>query len=263
MKKLLITTAKTLFYFIGWALLAGLIPLPDAESPAIWRFWAELIPFLCIVGISLLFWLIEKRKIQIFPICYVAKDCVIGILGGAVWLGLTFLIMLFLGVLKVESSNAVSLLWLWIFSVFINTVMQELLVRGYLYQMIKVNYNVTAATIISSALFTFMHGGAFEAGIIPVLNVLSMSLLMTVILEYTQSLLAPIIMHFFWNTVGAIILGGVSLAEDYPHVLTTVFSGSAFLSGGIYKMEGSIVVLFLNLILIAVFMVLHTKKRKA
>lgn len=263
MKKLLITTAKTLFYFIGWALLAGLIPLPDAESPAIWRFWAELIPFLCIVGISLLFWLIEKRKIQIFLICHVAKDCVIGILGGAVWLGLTFLIMLFLGVLKVESSNAVSLLWLWIFSVFINTVMQELLVRGYLYQMIKVNYNVTAATIISSALFTFMHGGAFEAGIIPVLNVLSMSLLMTVILEYTQSLLAPIIMHFFWNTVGAIILGGVSLAEDYPHVLTTVFSGSAFLSGGIYKMEGSIVVLFLNLILIAVFMVLHTKKRKA
>lgn len=263
MKKLLITTVKTLFYFIGWALLAGLIPLPDAESPAIWRFWAELIPFLCIVGISLLFWLIEKRKIQIFPICHVVKDCVIGILGGAVWLGLTFLIMWFLGVLKVESSNAVSLLWLWIFSVFINTVMQELLVRGYLYQMIKVNYNVAAATIISSALFTFMHGGAFEAGIIPVLNVLSMSLLMTVILEYTQSLLAPIIMHFFWNTVGAIILGGVSLAEDYPHLLTTVFSGSAFLSGGIYKMEGSIVVLFLNLILIAVFMVLHTKKRKA
>ena len=242
MKKLLITTAKTLFYFIGWALLAGLIPLPDAESPAIWRFWAELIPFLCIVGISLLFWLIEKRKIQIFPICHVAKDCVIGILGGAVWLGLTFLIMLFLGVLKVESSNAVSLLWLWIFSVFINTVMQELLVRGYLYQMIKVNYNVTAATIISSALFTFMHGGAFEAGIIPVLNVLSMSLLMTVILEYTQSLLAPIIMHFFWNTVGAIILGGVSLAEDYPHVLTTVFSGSAFLSGGIYKIDRKSVV---------------------
>lgn len=263
MKKLLITTAKTLFYFIGWALLAGLIPLPDAESPAIWRFWAELIPFLCIVGISLLFWLIEKRKIQIFPICHVAKDCVIGILGGAVWLGLTFLIMLFLGVLKVESSNAVSLLWLWIFSVFINTVMQELLVRGYLYQMIKVNYNVTAATIISSALFTFMHGGAFEAGIIPVLNVLSMSLLMTVILEYTQSLLVPIIMHFFWNAVGAIILGGVSLAEDYPHLFTTVFSGSTLLSGGIYKMEGSIVVLALNLILLAVFMVLQTKKRKA
>ena len=49
--------------------------------------------------------------------------------------------------------------------------MQELLVRGYLYQMIKTKHNIIAATIVSTALFTFMHGGAFEAGIIPVLNV--------------------------------------------------------------------------------------------
>ncbi len=262
MKKFIIVVAKSFLYFIGWAMLASFIPLPNTEIPAIWRFWAELVPFLCIVGITFLFWLIERRKTQVFPICHFAKDCVIGILGGAVWLGLTFLIMLFLGVLKVESVNTVSFLWLWIFSVFINTVMQELLVRGYLYQLIKGNYNVVCATIISSALFTFMHGGAFEAGIIPVLNVLSMSLLMTVVLEYTHSLLVPIIMHFFWNAVGAVILGGVSLAEDYPHLFTITFDGSTLLSGGIYKMEGSIVVLILNLILIAVLMFFLRQRAK-
>ena len=79
--------------------------------------------------------------------------------------------------------------------------MQELLVRGYLYQMIKTKHNIIAATIVSTALITFMHGGAVEAGIIPVLMILSM----TVVLEYTQSLFTPIIMHFLWNSVGAIV----------------------------------------------------------
>ena len=46
--------------------------------------------------------------------------------------------------------------------------MQEMLVRGYLYQMIKRNYNVVAATVVSTMLFTFAHGGAFEAGTLPV-----------------------------------------------------------------------------------------------
>ena len=69
-------------------------------------------------------------------------------------------------------------------------------------------------------------------------------------------------MHSFWNAVGAVILGGVSLAEDYPHLFTITFDGSTLLSGGIYKMEGSIVVLILNLILIAVLMFFLRQRAK-
>lgn len=220
MKKILITATKALLYFVGWTLLVSFIPVPDFENPAIWRFAAELIPFLCIIGISILFWLIEKRSVKIFSLFNPIRNCLIGIVSGIAWLGLSFCIMSLSGVLKITQVNLVSMLWLWILSAFINTIMQELLVRGYLYQMIKTKHNIIAATIVSTALFTFMHGGAFEAGIIPVLNVLTMSLLMTVVLEYTQSLLTPIIMHFLWNSVGAIVLGGVSLADDYPNLLT-------------------------------------------
>ena len=90
----------------------------------------------------------------------------------------------------------------------------------------KSKYNIVAAVIVSTGLFTFAHGGAFEAGILPVLNVITMSLFMTAVLEYTDSLIAPIIIHFLWNGVGAIILGGVSLAEDYPHLFNIVISGN-------------------------------------
>ena len=141
------------------------------------------------------------------------------------------------------------MLWLWMFSVFLNTIMQEMLVRGYLYQMIKSNYNIVAAVIVSTALFTSAHGGAFEAGILPVLNVITMSLFVTAVLEYTDSLIAPIIIHFLWNGVGAIVLGGVSLTEDYPQLFNMVISGNPILSGGSCKIEGSIIVLLMNLIL--------------
>lgn len=140
------------------------------------------------------------------------------------------------------------------------TVMQEMLVRGYLYQMIKSNGSIAAAIIVSTGLFTFAHGGAFEAGILPVLNVITMSLFMTAVLEYTGSLIAPIVIHFLWNGVGAIILGGVSLAEDYPHLFDMTIHGNPILSGGSCKIEGSIIVLFMNLAFLIGFVA--AKKRK-
>lgn len=64
MKKLCISTGKTLIFFVGWALLAGLLPIPGSSNGAVWRFWAELIPFFTIVGLTLLFWLFEKRNVE-------------------------------------------------------------------------------------------------------------------------------------------------------------------------------------------------------
>lgn len=47
--------------------------------------------------------------------------------------------------------------------------------------------------------------------------------------------------HFIWNFIGSIILGSVSLVDDYPAVLQITYSGKKFLTGGIYKLEGSII----------------------
>ena len=263
MKKILITVTKALVYFVLWSLLVSFIPVPDFKNPAIWRFAAELIPLLCTIGISILFYFLEKRSVKILSLSNPFRNSLIGIVAGIAWLAIPFCIMSLSGVLKITHVNHVSMLWLWIISAFINTIMQELLVRGYLYQIIKTKHNIIAAMIVSTALFTFMHGGAFEAGVIPVLNVLTMSLLMSVVLEYTHSLLSPIIMHFLWNSIGAIILGGVSLADDYPALLTTSFSGNALLSGGVYKMEGSIIVSFVNIAFICFFSFLLIQQKKA
>ena len=104
------------------------------------------------------------------------------------------------------------------------------------------------AICVSTALFTFMHSGAFEAGLIPVLNVITMSLFMTALYEKTETIAAPILAHAVWNIAGAIILGGVSLADDYPSLFTMTSARNVLISGGDYKIEGSIVVLILNIL---------------
>lgn len=85
---------------------------------------------------------------------------------------------------------------------------------------------------------------------------------MTAVLEYTGSLIAPIIIHFLWNGIGAIILGGISLAEDYPHLFNMIISGNPILSGGSCKIEGSIIVLLMNIVMIIGFIVAKRKERK-
>ncbi|MDL4842625.1 CPBP family intramembrane glutamic endopeptidase [Aquibacillus rhizosphaerae] len=164
--------------------------------------------------------------------------------------------------MNIQGQNNINLIWIWILAALFNAAMQELLVRGYLYQLWKQKYNVVVAIVLTTALFTFMHAGAFEAGIIPVMNVISMSVFITLLLEYTGTIIAPIVAHFVWNTIGAIILGGVSLAPDYPNLFNSTFQGNSLISGGTYKIEGSIVVLIVNLILIVSLFACNKRKNR-
>ena len=189
------------------------------------------------------------------------KVAVLGVIAGIVWLVVPVCVMYMAKIIHFDGTNSIYLFSIWMLAAFLNVIMQELLVRGYLYQMIKQNHNIVAAVIVTTILFTALHGGAFEAGIIPVLNVFTMSLLMTAVLEYSGSIIAPTIMHFLWNGIGALVLGGVSLADDYPNLLITTFTGNEILSGGVCKIEGSIIVLFVNVIMIAFFMFLRNKEQ--
>lgn len=181
MKKLIEVSLKSIIFFIGWAIFVSVIPIPDIDNTALWRFFAELIPFLAIVIMTVIFWFVDRKKTKLHLTQRPVYSSVLGGTVGLSWLGISVGILLFTGSARIEGTNHISMLWLWILSAFINTIMQEMLVRGYLYQMIKRNYNVVAATVVSTMLFTFAHGGAFEAGTLPVLNVLTMSLFMTAV----------------------------------------------------------------------------------
>jgi hypothetical protein len=110
----------------------------------------------------------------------------------------------------------------------------------------KKEYNSLTATIITTLLFTLLHGGAFNAGIIAVINVITMSVFMSLLLVYTNTLIAPIMVHGIWNIIGS-LMGYVSLAEDYPVLINSIIIGNKTITGGEYKLEGSVIVLILNI----------------
>ena len=259
LKRIVITFIECICFFLGWAILSAVLPLSNSDNPALWRLWAEITPLLSIIAFTFIFWIIEKKIIKLHLFNNPVKGVLLGTITGILWLGLPIIVMKLMKVIEFNGKNDIPLFFVWILAAFLNVIMQELLVRGWLYQVLKQKYNIAISTIVTTALFTLLHGGAFEAGLVPVVNVLTMSLLMTVILEYSGSLIAPTIMHFMWNGIGALVLGGVSLADDYPHLLNMIFSGSKLLSGGECKIEGSIVVLVVNVMLLAVFIGLQRK----
>ena len=130
MKKFFTTTGKALAFFLGWAVLTGLMPFPDSSNVAIWRFWAELIPLLSAAGFTLLFWLPERRKLTL-PLCTAPlKSAIIGFAAGVLWLGIAAGVLLLTGTMHITGYQQVPLLGLWILSALLNTIMQELLIRG-------------------------------------------------------------------------------------------------------------------------------------
>lgn len=252
MKKAGMTFLKFLLFFIGWAVLSSVIEIPGSD-PSVWRFFAELVPFAIMVILSIVFLRIEKGGVKIPITKNIGKGTALGIVIGAIWIGASAVILLASRHLVIVEKNDVTNLWLWIIAAFINVIMQELLVRGYLYQLLKTKYNILLSVIITTALFTFLHGGAFEAGVIPVINVITMCLFTTALYEAEGTILAPVMAHSIWNIVGAIIIGGVSLADDYPSLYSTVASGNVLLSGGNYKIEASIIVTIINIALMLIF----------
>lgn len=260
MKKAAITTIKFIIFFIGWAICASILDIPF-NNPALWRFGAELIPLLSIILFSFIFWLLERQQITIAPMEEPAKNLCLGIGIGLIWLGFAIGTLYIIGIISFTDTHSIDSLWLWTLSCLLNVIMQELLVRGYLFQLIKKKYNVILSTIITTTLFTLCHGGALEAGVIPVLNIVTMSIFMTLLLEYYQSIIVPIMIHFVWNYFGAIIFNSVTLADDYPSLFEAIYNGSQLLSGGTYKLEGSIVVLVLNCFLIVVYAIRLLKQK--
>lgn len=248
MKKTAVITIKILTFFIGWVLLSGIIDIPSGNLVT-WRLLAEMIPFAVVVCFTIIFLVLEKGEVRIPVIKNCGKGFLVGTILGVFWIGVSAGFLLLSHHLNVVEKNEVKQIWIWIFAAFINVIMQELLVRGYIYQLLKARYNMIVAMVVTTAVFTFLHGGAFEVGIIPVINVITMSLFVTAVYELERTIIAPIMAHAIWNVVGAIILGGVSLTDDYPSIYNLTASGRTLVSGGDYMIEASLVVTVLNILL--------------
>ncbi len=249
---------KILFFLCLWLFLS-VYPEINIDDPAWWRFFAELIPFVAIIILTIIFTRIEKVSFLNRFTKNVRKSLGTGIVLGLIWIILPSLILFSSKNLHVLGKNQVENLSLWIISAVINVIMQEILIRGYIYELLKINYSKNLAILATTILFTLLHGAAIEAGFVAIINVITMNLFINCLYEYEDNLIGPILAHTIWNVIGAIFLNVVSLASDYPSLINVKAYGSVLISGGAYKIEASILVTILN---IAFMLYFYSKNKR-
>ena len=255
---------RFILFFTIWVVIVSIIfefvekPSFLNESGSLIRLWSEFVPFMAIIATTLLFLSTAKRKIKPRVDKNLLNGALIGATIGIVWLGVVVLILLFLKILEFRAVVATSALGVWVIAAAINVAMQEYLVRGYLFQMLKSRYSVVVATIFTTVLFVAMHG--FQGGFLGIINVTFASLLFTMLLTRTGTLVAPIVAHTVWNVGGGVILGVISLGGVYPHFMKTVFSGPKWLTGGNLLIEGSIITATISALLILLIIKILPKK---
>lgn len=255
MKKAMITFFKISCFFVTWLILAGVLDIPNS-NPAVWRLGAEFIPLLVLVLMTILFSSFEGKLRKKERDSRWLPATLIGTVVGTIWIGAAALTLLATDQFSIVKNPAVPDFGIWFLAAFLNVVTQEFLIRGYIYRLLKVRHGLTAALAITTLLFTLLHGGAFEAGLIAVINVLTMCLFTHFMFEVEGSLLAPIMAHAVWNIIGGLFLGGIQLADDYPSLFTLIVQQQNLFSGGDYKLEASLFVTILNL----VFLVFYYRK---
>jgi membrane protease YdiL (CAAX protease family) len=254
---------KALGFLLSWGLTMSVIVIPSVREPAFLkgyaaykRLWLEIIPLACILAVTAFFTVVlEKKSVPVPLIGKSAMNIPIGVALGCVWLGLPVLFLTLTGHFKTGEKTPVPFFAVWVLASLINAAMQEYLVRGYLFSFLQKEYNLVVAIIVTTAFFTAVHWGAFKSGHTTILNIVTMSVFMSLLLVYTKGLIALIAAHFIWNCAGGPVLGVVSLAADYPNIYNSTLSGNALISGGKAKLEGSAVVLFVNLLFITLLLI--------
>lgn len=146
-------------------------------------------------------------------------------------------------------------------------VSEEIYSRGYVQGLLRYHYGKTVAIVMSSILFALLHSlnpGVFSSPF-PFANLIMAGVIMAVAREVTGGLWWPIGLHLTWNYFQGYIYGfNVSGTVPDNSLLSTVDQGPAWLSGGIFGIEGSaLTVAVLILGTIAVYMLYRNRKLDA
>ena len=234
---------------IGWT--TNLVPYPnEGEALLTWKEFGNrggTLIAMIFAAFIVLRW-IDRRPISLLGVSLLTgwkRDFGIGLIIGAGMLSVT-LAILWAGGWMVLSPNDLTLALLGALSkalllFFVAAMMEELMLRGYIFQAFIEGSRVWIALILMSSIFSLMHLDNPDSTIPSSANIFLAGVLLSVCYLKTRSLWLPTGLHLGWNWMQASFWGmGVS---GY-HVKWSVFSaqaqGADWISGGNFGAEASI-----------------------
>jgi len=123
-----------------------------------------------------------------------------------------------------------------------SAVVEEALFRGVLFRQIAQHVNPAVAILVSAVFFGAAHlvnpnaTLAAAAGLM-----LEAGVLLGVGYVLTRSLWLPIGLHFSWNFMQAVVVGGALSGAHVTSIITAKLEGPALMSGGAFGIEGSLI----------------------
>lgn len=100
---------------------------------------------------------------------------------------------------------------------------EELLVRGYVLSNLMDSMDKYWALVISSVIFSILHGGNPSFGWLPALELFLAGILFGIPYLYTQNLWFPIALHFSWNFFQGTVLGFKVSGQEHYSVIQLAY----------------------------------------
>ena len=245
---------------LGVRWLLGLVPFPE-EGEGVLLTYRESVArgagsaALIIAAFVMLRW-VDKRPFAMLGLSLLTgwkRDFGVGIAIGLAMLT-TCLVLLWAGGWMQVSLNEITPALLggisWALLVFFAAaLLEELMLRGYIFQAFIEGSRVWIAVILLSSVFSIMHFDNPSASVASSINVFLAGVLLSVCYLKTRSLWLPTGLHLGWNWVQSSFWGmGVSGFHVQHSVFIAEPQGIEWLSGGSFGPEAS----FMTTVVIAV-----------
>ncbi|HEL1760874.1 TPA: CPBP family intramembrane metalloprotease [Streptococcus suis] len=129
---------------------------------------------------------------------------------------------------------------------------EEILTRGWMFSSLSAKHNIPIGIIVSSLFFTFLHLGNNAISLIPLLDLTLFAILACLVMLKTGNLWIISGIHAAWNcfqgNVFAFPVSGTDAGQAFIQIGIT---GPEWLSGGKFGVEGSVISLIVQGIMIS------------
>jgi len=136
---------------------------------------------------------------------------------------------------------------------------EEAIFRGYILRNFMISFNKYIALIISSLLFSLVHGFNPNIDLFSFFNLFLAGILLGISYIYTKNLWFPIALHLSWNLFQTLLGFNVS-GRDYYSLVEFKIIEKNILNGGDFGFESSILSIIFQIIFIVMIWFYHKQK---
>jgi len=138
-------------------------------------------------------------------------------------------------------------------------IVEEVLFRGYILRNLMISFNKYIALIISSLLFSAIHGFNPNIDLFGFIDLFLAGILLGISYIFTKNLWFPIALHFSWNLTQTFLGFNVS-GQDVYSIVEFKITENNLLNGGNFGFEGSIFSIISQIIFTVIIWYYYNKK---